>query len=478
MGEGVSAVKKNVRKRWQSRGFAWALALITLCGLAALNLGLEALDDAAYLRLDLSPDQVTALSDRSAAALDGLTGDVTFTVARRAGAQSELGDLVDELLARYAARSAHVRVRVVDPDARPYVIAPLNLSGEAVTDDTVFIANADGSRVRRVGSDQLIYQRQLDGETYRLFCGDARFAGALEALEAEAVHRAVFLTGHGETEDVATLTLALASAGYDTASLPLSGAALTAEDTLLILAPETDLTAAETTSLAAFLDGGGRLLIAYGADTPQARLPNFATLLELYGLSFETGTTVETVADRYIDSPNRLVPVTSDAEPCEGIVQRLIFPDACAVAAPSLRGDVSTETLLTTSAKAYRKLASGDLYVFEAGDASGRQTLALSAQTRAGARIVQLACAAAFTDGAGVLDASANLEFAVACVSWLAGEETAAGSADLKVLPNNLIVFADEAVENRVMAWSVAALPAAVALCGMAVLLIRRRRAC
>jgi hypothetical protein len=30
----------------------------------------------------------------------------------------------------------------------------------------------------------LIYEKQLDGETYRLFCGDARFAGALEMLSA------------------------------------------------------------------------------------------------------------------------------------------------------------------------------------------------------------------------------------------------------------------------------------------------------
>jgi hypothetical protein len=65
MGEGVSGMNKNAKYRLASRGFAWALALVVLCGLVALNLGLEAADNAAYLRLDLSPDRVTALSERS-----------------------------------------------------------------------------------------------------------------------------------------------------------------------------------------------------------------------------------------------------------------------------------------------------------------------------------------------------------------------------------------------------------------------------
>jgi ABC-2 type transport system ATP-binding protein len=460
----------------ESGGIAEALA--ALCFLVALNLGLEAADGAACLRLDLSPDQVTALSDRSVAALAGLTDTVTFIVARGAGAQSELGDLLDELLAKYVAQSPYVSVRVVDPDARPYVFSALDKSGEAVTDNTVYLSNADGSRVRRVGSDQLIYERQPDGETCRLFCGDARFAGALEMLSSDAVHRAVFLSGHGESTDATTLALTLTSLDCDTETLTLPDADPTAADTLIVLAPQTDLTAAETDALAEFLDSGGKLLIAYGADTDQSKLKQFATLLSLYGLDFEPGTTVETASDGYIDRPDHLVPALGDAELLADIDQRLILPAACAMASPSRRGNVSAETLLTTSDKAYRKLADGDLYTFETGDASGRQILALSAETSAGARIVQLASVAALTDGADVLDASANLAFASACVGWLSGEDSAAGSADLKVLPNNLIVFADDTQENRVMVWSVAALPAAIAPAGMIALLIRRRRVC
>lgn len=478
MGEGVSGMNRNAKYRLASRGFAWALALVVLCGLVALNLGLEAADNAAYLRLDLSPDRVTALSERSRAALDGLTANVTFTVARRTGAQSELGDLLDELLAKYAAQSPFVSVRVVDPDARPYVIAPLNADGATVTDDTVFISTADAGRVRRVDSDQLIYEKQLDGETYRLFCGDARFAGALEMLSAAKAPRAVFLTGHGESADVTTVQLALTAAGFAAETLSLSQAALTAEDTLIILAPQTDLTEAETETLAAFVDGGGKLLVAVGADADLPRLGHFSTLLSLYGLGFEGGRTVEGDAQRYVDAPDRLVPLMTDAEIDQSVTQRLIFPAACAVAPPSLRSDVTTETLLTTSATSYRKLASGDLYVFESGDVSGRQTLALAAENTAGARIVQLASAEAFTDGGDALDAGDNLAFFTACVGWLSGEQVAAGSADLKVLPNHALVFADEAEQQRAMILSVAVLPAAVALAGVIVLLIRRRRAC
>ena len=477
------AMKTAGKSRMRRRGSAWLAALLTLALLLALNFGLEKLDDAAYLRLDLSPDSVASLSERTLAELAALDTEATFTAARRTGAQTELGAMLDELLEKYAAESPLVRVRVLDPDLRPYEFTALNESGAVIADDTVFVTL--NGRTMRVNADQFLYARTLDGETYRLFCGDARFAGILAALRSGETRRAVFLTGHGETEASAcqTAALSLSAAGLEVCSLPIAQADLTSNDMALLLAPQVDLTISEAKTLATFVDGGGALLLACDASADFARLKNFATLLDLYGLGYESGTVVESVgeSERYIDTPDTLCPIATDASICETLDQRLIFPNACAIAAPSFRAEVTTEALLTTSATAYRKLAGGDLYTFEPGDASGRQTLALSAT--ASGRIVLLSSVRALLDdgqvsGANLLDASDNLDFFTACAGWLTGGDAIEGSTDLKVLPNNAIVFDDESQRETLTVWSVAALPTLVALVGVAVLLVRRRRAC
>jgi hypothetical protein len=61
--------------------------------------------------------------------------------------------------------------------------------------------------------------------------------------------------------------------------------------------------------------------------------------------------------------------------------------------------------------------------------------LALAAENTAGARIVQLASAEAFTDGGDALDAGDNLAFFTACVGWLSGEQVAAAAQTSRCCP-------------------------------------------
>ena len=81
-----------------------------------------------------------------------------------------------------------------------------------------------------------------------------------------------------------------------------------AEDVLMLLGPRSDLTRNEAEQLIAFLDGGGKLIIACGADTPLDRLPELNAVLDLYGLGYQAGWVVESrdAADRYVDRPELL----------------------------------------------------------------------------------------------------------------------------------------------------------------------------
>lgn len=472
-------MKRSASVRIKNKGFLWAVALAALALLVAVNIGLERLDSSAFLRIDLSPDKVTELSEGAKAALAALQGEATFTVARKTGASDELSVLIDELLSKMEAQSGNVRVKYVDPELEPYSISELDKSGAKVGDNTVYVTL--GNATRRIDGDAFLYTRTLDGQAYRLFCGDARLTGALNALTSGEVKRAAFLTGHGETplDECATLALALNSSGFDAVSAraPESG------DVLFVLAPKTDLTREEAIRLADFLDNGGAMLFACDAQAPLGE--RFASLLDLYGLGFEQGAVVESVgeSERYIDLPDRLCPIAGESELLAGVTERLILPSACAIAAPRRLGDIVTETLLTTSPHAYRKgEGNASLYAFETGDTSGTQTLAMSAESLSGGpRIVLLGSVRMLTDssavtGAGVLDASDNLAFLDACAAWLGGGEAAYATADLKVLPNHAMTFDSEAERERVVWLSVAALPTVIALVALVSLALRRRK--
>lgn len=477
-------MKKN---GFSHQAYLWLVTVLAVVAVVVVNLALERLDERAYLRLDLSPDSVSEVSQKTKTILSSLNEDVTVTVVRRTGAESALGSFIDELLGKYQALSGHIKAQYVDPEAAPYLIAKLNPSGREVEENTVFLSNANQSRIRRVDADQMTYQRTLDGEVYSLFCGDARFCGTMEILLSDQVRNAYFLTGHDEIplESCSRFALSLGAMGLSCQELRLSVTQPSSSDLIVILSPKTDVSGQEAKALARFLDGGGQLLIAYDADTPQDKLSSLAQVLDLYGLGFETGKTVESIdsKDGYLDYPDWLCPaLASENDVTSSVTGRIVMQNACAVSAPRLVATLTTTPLLETSQQAYRKLTAGDLYAFEKGDASGRQLLALLLEQNSGSlRIAQLGSTVLFLDdaalgGSNLMDASANLDFLTALVSRLRGEETIAASAELKVIPSNLIAFPSDREQQRVMALAIGLLPALILVTGLTVLLIRRRR--
>lgn len=475
-----------MKKRLAHGGYATLATLIALSLLVLLALSLDALDACAYLRLDLSPDSLSDLGEQTRLTLETLSEDIHFYTIYKTGTATSLRALQEETLARYIALSPHILVENIDPALEPHRVAALNPSGEAVGEGAVFVANSGGTRVLRVREGDFLYNRTLEGKVYALFCGETRFTGAILNLTSADIPRVQCLTGHGETPRAAisTVEMQLRALGFEVDEADLNNGAPQAGTALFVLAPKTDLTDAEVHTLKAWLDAGGRMLIAYGADTPQEKLQNFATLLDLYGLGFESGYVVESASrpDAFVDLPERVKPGVLPHPITENLTERLILPAACAVRVPDPRPGVETESLLLSSDRAYRKTdIAGNLHVFEPEDVSGRQTLALAATGAGGMRVVQLASVSMLMDesettGGNLLNASANLEWVAACAQWLLGREEIIASADLKVIPTNLVTFASEREKQLVSYAIVCAIPGVILLIGCAVTLKRRRR--
>lgn len=457
-----------------------AVVMAVLCCLVC-----ERAEEKWYLKLDASPDKITQLSDYTRSHLEQLTEDVQLCVVYPSGYDSTLRDLQTETLSKMTAVSSWVHVETIDPVTQPQRVNALSGDAQGVENGTVFVVNQDGTRVIRLNPDVFLFSRTVLSEEYTIYCGEAQLIGAIDRACTDTPTAVWFLTGHGEatSEACAMLALQLRSHGYEVHSGAIGHIAPAETDILLLIAPQSDLTGEEAQTLATFLDAGGRMMIACGADAPLNRLTELQTLCSLYGLGFQAGWLVENTAEttRYVDAPEYLSPAMSDAL-SEEITGRLILPRACVLTAPALRPGVTVETFLTSSERAIlHSDVSGNAYETQAGDTSGQFLLGAMARKSNGMALCLLSSSDMLLDesligGASVLDASENLALAGWCVSSMSdAEETASLDAGVKRLAAQRITFDNERSRQRVSIISLTLLPG-VLLLAMAVVLVQRRR--
>lgn len=462
---------------------------LLLCVLAVvlamlLCLCAQAAEDRYYLKWDVSDDQLSVLSDYTLNRLSALQEDVVIYPVYHA-ASGTLKDLQTETLLKLAAECPHVSVETIDANTQPQRLA--NLAGEStgIEDGTIFVRCPSMNRTIRLNPDDFLFSRRLGDEIYTIYCGEAQLIGAIDRVAMADPVSVWFVTGHGEAdeESCAQWALWLKTMGYAVRTGNLGMMSPDSQDVLMILAPQSDLTASEADTLMGFLDAGGRLLIACGTDTPFNRLTHLMNVMELYGLGWRAGWVVEDEGETafYVDRPELLSPVLADSSVMEEQPGRLILPRSCALQSPSLRPGITNLPLLTTSSAAMLKQnTSGDAYTFEEGDVSGTMLLALMASS-GDMRILQLASADMLLDeqpltGTTVLDASENLNFLAACLESMTGTDGSATlDAGIKQLPAQLITFDNQATQQRVSLLLITALPATTLLV-MIVVLVKRRR--
>lgn len=456
------------------------VALIFVLGVMCI----QAAEEKWYLKLDVSDDQVTRLSDYTLSRLDALQEDVTIHLVHGPGS-STLYDLQQETLLKLAAECSHVRLATIDPEAQPHLLQALTGDTAGVAEGTVFVQNAAATRTVRIDPEEFLFARRIGTEQYTIYCGEAMLIGGIDRAVDEDPAAVWFVTGHGEPgeEELSQMILQCRAMGLEIRSGTLALMAPKAGDVVALIGPENDLTLTETETLKAALNSGVHLLVACGADTPVSRLTNLQALCDLYGLGFREGWTVENAAETafFVDSPGVLSPVLADTTVLDALPGRLILPRAGALAVPALRPGVTAKTLLSTSDRAILKQdVNAAVLTEEPGDESGAIPLAILARSGEGYILqlasVQMLLTTAEADGAYVLDASENLAFLTACLEKMTDTgEGATLDAGVKQLATQLITFPSQQARQNVSAVLLGFWPALLAL-AMLIVLIRRRR--
>jgi len=474
----------------KKRQMPFALYNALLCLLVAAVfvlsiLCIQAAEEKWYLKLDLSGDQVTKLSDYTFSRLDALEEDVTIHLVHRPGS-STLYDLQQETLLKLAAECPHIRLSTIDPEAQPHLLLALAGDTAGVADGTVFVQNEQATRTVRIDAEEFLFARRIGTEEYTIYCGEAMLIGGIDRAVDEDPAAVWFVSGHGEPDEaaLAQVMLQCRAMGLEIRTGSLTLMSPNAGDVVALIGPESDLTLPETDALKALLNSGVHLIIACGADTPVSRLTNVQALCDLYGLSFREGWTVESAAETayFVDEPSWLSPaLTAGNGMLDELPGRLILPRACALAEPALRPGVTAKALLTTSDRAILKAnVNAATFAAEVGDASGAAPLAILAES-GGSCILQLASVqmlltTAKADGAYVLDASENLAFLTACLEKMTDAgEGATLDAGVKQLATQLITFDSQQQRQTVSAVLLGFWPVLLTI-AMLIVVIRRRR--
>lgn len=471
------------------KAFRFSVPMRTAAALTCVILicaGLYVLENRAGMVWDLTPDQLTRLSEGTEQTLAALEETISMHLVFKAETDSETRWMLETLAASYA-RSGSVAVDTIDPIVEPGRIRAYAESGKSIAEGSVIIANEDDSRSVVIGASELYaYRMKADGSyTVTGLAAERKITGAIRTVTGGERRQVWFLTGHGEADmsSCAQLVSRLREENYGVGEASLSqGDTLQSGDVLLILSPARDLTREESETLADFLREGGRLLLACDASLDMASLPNVAEIARRVSLSFEDGIVVEDERRTayWMNSPLYLMPaVNRESEALKAMQegQRVILPGARAVAGPEIPlSGYTYEALLSTSDLAYLCPLSSASTAWDSSMPRGTQQLAVSVshwEEDAEMRMVLMGSLYTLVDNS-LLNSTYNLDLTMSLVDYLAQRETQQ-NVPVRMLNDDAMPALTAQETWRVVA-AVLALPVLCALLGAAVLIRRRKK--
>ncbi len=458
-----------------------------------------------YVSADWTTSKIYSISDKTQNILGGLEEEIRVIVFMTPA--SPLYDQVSELLNRYSSTSEKIDVEYIDPDKEPLKTRQLAEQFGISVADTVVFSYAD--RTKYVTSDQMAefdYAGMQYGQapTMRAFKGEEQFTAAILSLVAPDVPKIYFVAGHGEASvessggatdrSLAVLAEALKRENIETADTMLLGAELPEDvDVLAIIGPTRAFTEAEIETLDAYLDGGGRLLVALDPLIEPAGTMR-STRLE----DFLAGRGVGVNEDLVVD-PSRRLPfydlsaVYLTDFPAHPVTQGLEGIAVLFTVARSLSADAEAgaDVIVETSTEGWGETNLGQLLAGEPVDQDDADTGSPavvgvvvegtpeategpdadpSASPDTGYRLVVYGDSDFMADYE--ISNAGNLTLAMNSFNWLAEREEALGIAARNVEQVNL--FLSQEQMRNILLLTLVVMPGAAILMG--ILVWRRRR--
>lgn len=258
---------ENVNRRWLVRTGTLSAGVLLI---AALLVIVNYFGDKYHKRFDWTSSRLYTLSEKSENVVRDLKQDVDFIVFLQPG--DELYEPVRELLSQYDAASQRVKVRYVDPQ-RDRLEAERLIQQYQISGYGVVVASGKDKRViPSADLAELDFSGMQMGQAPTLagFKGEQLFTGSILQLGEGKKPKLIFTTGHGERslddqgpEGLAGIQQLLGQDNFEVEEWSALGktAVPPGTDLVVVAGPRSPFLQPELSALAAYLNGGGRVLV-------------------------------------------------------------------------------------------------------------------------------------------------------------------------------------------------------------------------
>jgi len=482
MGKGVSGMKNTV--------LSVTVIIVVLVLFVLLNTIAPVLDARFDLPVDLTQNEVTALSSQTKELLEALDVPVTIYTLFRTN-QANRTDIkilarIQRIIDQYAFISDYIRVSNIDPRFNPAFAQQFDVSGRGIEENSVIVVNESGTRYRVIEPSELFI---WDNENSPAgIIAEQRISMAISYVQTGMSLKLRILQGHNEPtmQELSPLLQTFSLTIPDAVMCNLTADAETLDpvnDILVIISPQHDLNETEMQMILDFIDGGGKILSCIEPLFYQ-ELTNFRTIFKLFTVELGDDVIHESDANWFHQHPLNLVP---DLVPIPMLVQPLIdanlrpiIPFSRSVIIPQTFEDgVAALPLLQSSHTSYSKNSSEDIgQPYASGDQQGPFTLAVAAYIDQGKGVqgntkLVLFGGSQFLTDANLLSVPGNFSLALNCLSWLADREQAISIPPKYIATHPFILPTASAVTEIMIALF--AIPVIVVICGISICIRRRR---
>lgn len=427
--------KKSKEKRIQNKknlkhgSYSMGAITIFIAIIVVLNLVLQEVPSK-YREIDLSTQKLYSIGDQTKKVLKKLDKDVEIYYIAQSG--SESSD-IQKLLEKYEEGSDHIKVEQKDPAVNPKFVSQYTSDG--VSNNSVIVVCGDKNKVIDNNS---LYETTVNYQTYSNevtgFDGEGQITSAINYVTSDSMPVMYTLEGHDEATMSDTLKDTIQKANIDIQSLNLLTMDSVPDDAdiLFIFAPAKDISEDEASKIISYLENGGKALIVSNYSSEE--MPNFASVLENYGVKTADGIVLEGDTNHYISqNPSYLLPniesndITSSLSSgsryilmplAQGIVKR-----------DNYRDSLEITDILTTSDGSYSKVNVEDMQTMEkeSDDIDGPFAVGVSITENLDdekeTQIVYYSSEALFNDQMNTMVSGANYELISASVNWMCESE-------------------------------------------------------
>ncbi len=380
----------KTNKKFQYGAASTLFTIIFIVGAVLINVIASLVASAVNMNIDLTPNDIYAVSDDTYQLLDTIDEEVTIYVFK---AESAMDDIAIQYLKQYDLYSDNISLKVADININPAFASKYGVSS---ADDILFVSER---RSKIVDVNDIYYENSYTGASG--VCAEYRFSAAIKFVTAKEIPTMAVITGHGELSDDKKQFASVYSLAedncYNVITVDLRYNDIPEDVTYInIIGPAKDYTIEEIDKLDLFLtrktENAYTIAVYLLYSAPD--MPNLSAFLKEWGITPNYNMVLETA--NYMNDTPYLVTAEKGSSTLTETINGTIITPTTVYLETEYRTNYVITPILTSTKNAYAKDITkvnfddpADISLGE-GDKAGRFTTGVISTTAesAGDRVV------------------------------------------------------------------------------------------